>query len=103
MNKLLLLPGALLAFGTLHAQQLPVQSPKGKVEQVVGLTTVTVEYNRPSARDRKVFGDLVPYGKVWRTGANKCTAITIDGPIKVEGSDLPPGSYSLFTIPEKDH
>ncbi|MBP7407630.1 MAG: DUF2911 domain-containing protein [Flavobacteriales bacterium] len=84
------------------AQELPQPSPAGKVEQIVGLTKVTVEYSRPSAKGRKIFGDLVPYGKVWRTGANRCTMFETSGPIKVEGQDLPAGIYSLFTIPSED-
>ncbi|MBL0127080.1 MAG: DUF2911 domain-containing protein [Flavobacteriales bacterium] len=84
------------------AQQLPQPSPSGHVEQVVGLTTIKVDYSRPSMRDRKIFGDLVPYGKVWRTGANKCTTFQADGPVKVEGVELPAGIYSLFTIPGEE-
>lgn len=71
----------------------------GEVEQIVGLTEIEVDYSRPSARDRKIFGELVPYDQVWRTGANKCTTIEIDGPVMIEGQLLKPGKYSLFTIP----
>lgn len=85
-----------------NAQELPQPSPSGKVEQVVGLTTVSVDYSRPSVKGRTIFGELVPYGKVWRTGANKCTLFETSGPIKVEGQDLPAGIYSLFTIPNED-
>ncbi|MCW5899351.1 MAG: DUF2911 domain-containing protein [Flavobacteriales bacterium] len=81
------------------AQQLPTASPKGQVEQIVGLTNVTVEYNRPSMRERAIFGDLVPFDQVWRTGANKCTTIEFDGPVKIEGNDIGAGKYSIFTIP----
>lgn len=93
---------AIAATASLSAQDLPQASPKGEVEQMVGLTKVEVEYSRPSARDRKVFGELVPFDKVWRTGANKSTMIEVDGPIMVEGQLLKPGSYSMFTIPGKD-
>ena len=84
------------------AQDLPQPSPKGSVEQVVGLTEIEVEYSRPSMKGRKIFGELVPFGEVWRTGANQCTIIELDGPVKVEGQDLAEGKYSLFTIPSAD-
>ncbi len=84
------------------AQDLPQPSPSGSVEQVVGLTKIKVNYSRPSAKGRVIFGDLVPYGKIWRTGANKCTTFETSGPIKVEGQDLPAGIYSVFTIPTED-
>ena len=85
-----------------NAQDLPQPSPLGKVEQVIGLTTVSVEYSRPSVKGRAIFGDLVPMDKVWRTGANKCTVFTTDGLLIVQGEKLPPGAYSLFTIPTED-
>ena len=85
-----------------NAQDLPQPSPLGKVEQVIGLTTVSVEYSRPSVKGRAIFGDLVPMDKVWRTGANKCTVFTTDGLIMVQGEKLPAGAYSLFTIPTED-
>lgn len=84
------------------AQDLPKTSPTGKVEQIVGLTKVTIEYSRPSAKGRQVFGDLVPFDKLWRTGANHSTTITFDSPVKVEGVDVPAGTYALFTTPGKD-
>ena len=85
-----------------QAQKLPQPSPPGEVSQIVGLTDVEVKYSRPSAKGRKVFGDLVPYGKVWRTGANQCTTVEFDGRVMVEGQALPAGKYSLFTIPGED-
>ena len=84
------------------AQKLPQPSPKGSVEQVVGLTGIEVEYSRPSMKGRKIFGELVPFGEVWRTGANQCTIIELDGPVIVEGQALAEGKYSLFTIPSPD-
>lgn len=97
--KHFILTAAVLATFSTQAQELPTASPKAEVEQVVGLTKIEVEYNRPSARGRKVFGDLVPFNQVWRTGANLCTTIELDGPIEVEGQKLPAGKYSIFTIP----
>lgn len=95
-----ILIAALLAVpGMISAQKLPQPSPMGRVEQVIGLTTVKLEYSRPSTRGRAIFGDLVPYGEVWRTGANKCTTIEFDTPVAFGGEMVRPGKYSLFTIP----
>lgn len=102
MFKHALLFATLFVGGIVHAQQLPQPSPKGEVEQLVGLTSVEVEYSRPSARGRKVFGDLVAYGSVWRTGANLNTIIEFEGPVVFEGETVAPGKYSLFTIPNED-
>ncbi len=82
-----------------NAQELPQPSPHGEVEQIIGLTEVEVEYSRPSVKGRKIFGDLVPMNEIWRTGANRNTMISFDGPVKVQGEDVPQGTYSLFTIP----
>lgn len=71
----------------------------GKVEQVIGLTNVQVVYSRPSAKGRVVFGDVVPYNTLWRTGANTCTKINFDGPVLIEGKALPAGNYALLSIP----
>jgi hypothetical protein len=84
------------------AQKLPQSSPMGKVEQVVGLTTITIEYSRPSMKGRSIFGDLVPFGEVWRTGANKCTTIEFDTQASFCGQMVKPGKYSLFTVPGPD-
>lgn len=84
---------------SLTAQDLPQPSPSGKIEQKVGLTNVTIEYSRPSARGRKVFGDVVPFGQLWRTGANGSTKITFDGPVTIEGQEVKAGTYALLSIP----
>jgi hypothetical protein len=97
--RTLLFPAFALASLVISAQDLPQPSPMGKVEQVVGLTTVQVEYARPSMKGRKIFGELVPFGKVWRTGANLNTTIEFNGPVVIEGNKLAGGKYSLFTIP----
>lgn len=93
---------ALLSSASAIAQDLPQPSPPGEVQQVVGLTQVHVTYARPSAKGRKIFGELVPFGKVWRTGANRCTIISVDGDVQVQGSTLPAGKYSIFTTPGKE-
>lgn len=80
----------------------PQPSPMSKLEQVVGLTTVNIEYSRPSVKERVIFGNLVPYGKVWRTGANANTKITFSDNVTVAGQDLKKGTYAIYTIPNKD-
>jgi len=77
----------------------PAASPAAKVEQKVGLTDVTIEYSRPSAKGRTIFGDLVPYGKMWRTGANKNTMVTFSTDAMVSGTTLSKGTYAIFTVP----
>ena len=98
-----LLSGLLLfccAFMTAQIQA-PAASPSGKIEQKVGLTDVSVEYSRPGMRGREVFGDLVPYGEIWRTGANANTKITFSDDIMINGKELKKGSYSIYTIPNE--
>ena len=79
----------------------PAPSPASKLEQKVGLTDVTIEYSRPAMRGRTIFGDLVPYGKVWRTGANARTKVTFSDDVTVGGKTLKAGSYAIFTIPQE--
>lgn len=100
MKKILLLAGAFVLSFSLHGQlQTPAPSPFSKIEQKVGLTDVTVEYSRPSMKGRTIFGDLVPYDKLWRTGANARTKITFSDDVKFGGTDVKAGSYGLLTIP----
>lgn len=77
----------------------PETSPAQRIIQTVGVTEVSVEYSRPSVKNRVVFGDLVPYNQLWRTGANWNTKISFDDAITVGGVTLEPGSYALYTIP----
>jgi hypothetical protein len=103
MKKLLLV--AIFALSGLVATaqvKTPQASPSSKVEQVVGLTNVEVNYSRPSAKGRTVFGELVPYGSNWRTGANANTTITFSENVKIEGKDLAKGTYALYTTPKAD-
>ena len=74
-------------------------SPSASVKQRVGLTDFEIVYSRPGAKDRKIFGELVPFNEMWRTGANKATAISISDDVKVAGSNLKAGTYAIFTIP----
>lgn len=78
----------------------PGLSPKGRIEQRVGFTDITVSYERPAARGRKVFGALVPFGKLWRTGAGSCTKVEFSRPVVIGGKMVNKGSYSIFTIPD---
>lgn len=77
-------------------------SPKASVMQIVGLTEVKIDYNRPGVKKRTIWGDLVPYNKVWRAGANEATTISFSSDVLVEGKKLPAGTYSFFVIPNKD-
>ena len=77
-------------------------SPNATVGQTIGTTTVTVGYSRPGVRDREIFGGLVPYDTVWRTGANEATTVTLSDDVMVEGERLAAGTYALFTIPGAD-
>src|SRR5215218_4666570 len=81
--------------------QAPTIKPSqhGMVSQTVASTTLTVDYNRPVARGRDLFGALVPYGRVWCPGADNCTTLEISTDIKIEGKDLPAGKYSVWAIP----
>ncbi len=80
----------------------PKPSPSAEVEQQVGITEVEISYSRPSVRGRQIWGKLVPYGKMWRTGANKATSIAFDKPVSIAGKEVEPGKYAIFTIPKKD-
>ncbi|MFK2820960.1 DUF2911 domain-containing protein [Flavobacteriaceae sp. LMIT009] len=103
MKKLFLSVMAIAMSFALNAQiQTPAPSPAAKIEQTVGLTEVSVEYSRPAMRGRVIFGDLVPYGKIWRTGANMRTKVTFSDDVTVGGSALKAGSYALLTIPQAD-
>lgn len=95
---------ALVTVSAMAQQQIkmPRPSPKGVVTQTIGVTDVTVNYSRPSVKGRTIWGDLVPYDKVWRTGANEATTITFSDDVSINGQKLLAGTYSLHTIPGKD-
>ncbi len=100
MKKLLFLTALLAAFSTVNAQiKTPAASPTCKLSQDVGLIKVDLEYSRPSAKGRKIFGELVPFGSLWRTGANASTKITFSDDVKVAGAPVPKGTYALYTTP----
>ena len=79
--------------------KLPRVSPNATLSQTIGLTDLTVTYSRPGVKNRVIWGDLVPYDKPWRTGANEATTFTTTGDIQFGGQKVAAGSYSLFTIP----
>jgi hypothetical protein len=88
---------------SLEAQiKTPAPSPTGEIEQMVGLTEVEIEYSRPGMKGREIFGSLVPYDKMWRTGANASTKITVSDKITMGGLEVPEGTYSIMTIPGKE-
>lgn len=103
MKKILLfLFAGIVSVGAKAQIQTPQASPLTKVEQKVGLTDVTLEYSRPNMRGREVFGNLVPYGEIWRTGANNNTKITFSDDVEIGGKTLPKGTYALYTRPNQD-
>ncbi len=103
MKKIILLLAFMIANFVIEAQvKTPAPSPKATLDQVVGLTNVNIEYSRPSAKGRNVFGDLVPYGKLWRTGANKNTVISFSDDVLIDGKTLKKGKYAIFTTPKAD-
>lgn len=106
-NKLIKSIAAIAVFtliaGSSHSQQLkvPAPSPTQTLKQNFGLSEITIEYSRPSVKGRVIFGDLVPYGKIWRTGANNATKITFGEDVTIEGKAVTAGTYALYTTPDK--
>ena len=105
MKKIILSAAAALMLLTADGQQLktPAPSPTQTIKQDFGLGTVELNYSRPSAKGRKIYGDLVPFGKVWRTGANSATTITFSEAVTIGGKKVPAGKYGLLTIPDKNN
>jgi hypothetical protein len=81
---------------------LPRLSPEASVSQTVGITDIQVDYFRPGVKGRVIWGELVPYNEMWRTGANRATLVSFDADVMVEGKKLEKGKYSFFTIPTQD-
>ncbi len=96
--------GALYCMPLVASAQIrtPAASPTATLTQQVGLTDVKITYSRPSTRGRIIFGGLVPYGEIWRTGANSATKISFSDAVTIEGNKVPAGEYALYTIPEKE-
>jgi len=104
MKKILIAAIFLFSALTVEAQVMtPAPSPKTVVNQTVGLTEVILEYNRPSAKGRTIFGDLVPFGRMWRTGANQNSMVTFSDDVVIDGKTLVKGKYAIFATPKADH
>lgn len=78
-------------------------SPAASVSQHLGLSEIKIDYHRPAVKGRTIWGELVPYGQVWRAGANDATTITLTTAVRVAGKEVPAGTYAFFVLPEKDH
>jgi len=94
----------LVSFAGLAQAQLnvPPASPDAEFKQQIGFGEVEIKYSRPSARGRVIFGGLEPYGQMWRTGAHDATSIRFSEAVKLNGNDIPAGTYSLYTIPNQN-
>lgn len=107
MNKISLIASAIVfSVSTLVGQaqtlKTPAPSTAQTVKQAFGLGDITLDYSRPSAKGRVIFGDVVPFGKLWRTGANAATKITFSDDVTVEGKAVKAGTYAIYTVPNKD-
>lgn len=103
MKRIIFVLATIIASYVLNAQvKTPQTSPHSTLTQVVGLTEVTVDYNRPSAKGRIIFGDLVPFGELWRTGANANSTVSFSEDVIINGATVKKGKYALFTTPKAD-
>ncbi|MES2574730.1 MAG: DUF2911 domain-containing protein [Bacteroidota bacterium] len=103
MKKIFLIV-AMIATCSIQAQvKTPQASPKSTLSQIVGLTNVEIVYSRPSAKGRDVFNNLVPFGKLWRTGANENTTVSFSDDVVIDGKTLPKGKYALYSNPRADN
>ena len=105
MRRFIFCAVAATAFFSLNAQSLktPLPSPPQTIKQDFGVSSIELSYSRPGVKGRKVFGDLVPYSKVWRTGANNATTISFGDDVNIGTAKVPAGKYGLLTIPGKDN
>jgi len=106
LSLVALLAGSMMTVGSVSAQtakvEFPAASPACTIKQRVGLTDIEIDYSRPGVKKRTIFGGMVPYGQVWRTGANQATKVTFSTAVKLNGANVPAGTYALFTIPGED-
>ena len=102
MKTFLSFLSVLIAFPLFSQIETPPASPTFEVSGSIGLAKVSVVYSRPSARERKIFGDIVPYDVLWRTGANAATKLSFDLNMTIEGQSVPSGEYALYAIPGKE-
>ena len=103
MKKILLSTAAIICFllSALAQVKMPALSPTQTIKQEFGIGNIVLTYSRPSLKERKVFGELVPYGKLWRTGANAATNITFTEPVEIAGKKIDTGTYALYSIPDE--
>lgn len=101
LTSLFMIAAVMMVTNSAMAQiDTPAASPSCKMEQVVGLTTVSLDYSRPSVKGRVLFVDVEAFGSIWRTGANRSTKITFSDDVKIEGNTVPAGTYALYSIPD---
>ena len=100
-KNILIVLSCLLSSTFIFAQVTPAPSPAATISQVVGVTKISVDYSRPTLKGREIFGKLIPFDKVYRTGANASTKIETTGDIKVQGQTLKAGKYSIMSIPNQ--
>ena len=102
MQKLFILLSIFLTFPALTAQlKSPVASPRANLSQNIGLVNISVDYSRPSKKGRTIFGNLVPYNKIWRTGANQATTFSVSDDIKINNQLVPKGEYHIYSVPRE--
>ncbi len=99
LKAAMLLAFTMLFTAVTFAQNKPVESPRDSVSATIGKSTISINYGSPAVKGRKIYGELVPFDKVWRAGANEATVFTTTADILVEGKKLPAGTYGLFAIP----
>jgi hypothetical protein len=103
MKKIIISAVAAFTLFSADAQlKTPLPSPPQTIKQDFGLSSIELSYSRPGIKGRKIFGDLVPFGKVWRTGANNATTLTFGDDVIIGGTKIPAGKYGLLTIPDRD-
>ena len=101
LTSLFMIAAVMMVSNSAMAQiNTPAPSPGCKMEQVVGLTTVKLDYSRPNVKGRTLFVDVEAFGSIWRTGANRATKITFTDDVKIEGNAVPAGTYALYSIPD---
>jgi hypothetical protein len=103
MKKIIIAAAAAFILSSADAQlKTPLPSPPQTIKQDFGISSIELSYSRPGMKGRKIFGDLVPFGKVWRTGANNATTLTFGDDVTIGGAKISAGKYGLLTIPDKD-
>lgn len=102
MKKSFLILSSLLSISIFGQMKIPTASPEAEVEQKIGILKMEIKYLRPAKKERVIFGGLVPYGEIWRTGANENTTLEISDDIKINNTTLKKGKYALYTRPEKN-